>query len=123
MKPALGPGPSFDPMDPIIQNIENIESFLSQLAVDPEDLQYVNSHLPGILALRRTMNNQIDALSSEPYNYTPAQLKILHQEIENIFLYLEGAVGALNPLHVKELKKMVKATEDSIKRFDRDLIP
>jgi hypothetical protein len=121
MKPIFGPGPSYDPMDRIVQNLQNVDSFVSWLALEPNDLWYADSHLSSILSIRRTIHNQINALSEEPYNFAAHRLEILREDTETIFLYLEGAVGALFPLDVKTLRKMVKATEASLDRFDRNL--
>ena len=123
IQPASRPGPDYDPMDQIVQDLENIESFVSCLALNPKDLKYLNSHLPGILALRRTLSHQLDKLVEDPYNYPPSPLKTLHQENEKLFLYLEGAVGAMNPWNEKEFKKMVKAVETILSTFDDFLTP
>lgn len=123
IQPATTPGPDFDPMDWIIQNLENVQSFVSRLAMKPEDLNYLNSHLSGILSLRRALSEQIDMLANEPYNYLPSRLKALHQENENIFIYLEGVVGAMNPWNKTEFKKLVKAVEETLLKFDGDITP
>lgn len=123
IQPASRPGPAYDPMDQIVQDLENIESFISMLALHPKDQKYLDSHLSSILGLRRTISHQLDKLDGEPYNYPQARLKNLHQENEKIFLYLEGAVGALNPWHEKEFKKFVKAVEEALSKFDESLTP
>lgn len=123
IQPASTPGPDFDPMDPIIQDLENIESFLSRLEMNPQDLRYLNSHLPGILALRRTISHQLELLAEEPYNYPPSRLKILHEENERIFIYLEGVVGAMDPWNEKAFKKALKAVEETLLKFDQVLTP
>lgn len=110
-------------MDRIIQNMQNVDSFVSWLAHDPKDLWYAEEHLATILAIRRTIFTQINALAEEPYNFSPHRIELLRENNEAIFLYIEGAIGALFPLNVNTLKKMVKATEDSLDRFERNLTP
>ena len=117
------PGPSYDPMDSIIQNLENIQSFLSHLVMNPKDLDYLNSHLSGILGLRRILSQQLEMLADEPYNYSLFRLKILHQENETTFIYLEGVVGSMNPWDEKAFKKSTKAVEETLLKFDQNLTP
>lgn len=121
--PVPQPGPNFDPMDQIVQNLENIESFLGWLEMHPDDLHYLNSHLPGILSLRRTISHQLEMLSEEPYHYPASRLNILHQENETLFIYVEGVVGAMNPLNKKAFHKALKAAEEVFLKFDQNLTP
>lgn len=123
IQPALRPGPSFDPMDRIVQDLENIESFVDRLIMDPKDLAYLNSHLSGILSLRRIISHQLDMLSDEPYNYPASRINKLHQENEKLFVYLEGVIGAMNPWNEILFKRSVKAVEEALLRFDQDLTP
>ena len=123
IQPAEGPGPGYDPLDQIIQNLENIENFLSFLVLNPQDPNYLKSHLRGILALRHTLSNQLNSLSEEPYHYSQSRLQTLQQENEKIFLYLEGVVGAIDPWNEKEFKKMVKTINDILLKFDDILTP
>ncbi len=123
IQPAEGPGPDFDPMDRIVQDMENIESFLIRLETDPRDFVYLDSHLSGILGLRRTLSHQLDMLESDPYNYPPSRLKTLHQENEKLFLYLEGAVGAMKSKNDPEFKKFIKETGKILSAFDDTLTP
>ncbi len=123
IQPASTPGPDFDPMDRIVQDLENIQSFLSRLEMDPKDTSYLDAHLSGILGLRRTVSHQLDMLQSEPYNYSPSRLKTLHQENEKIFLYVEGAVGAMQSKDGPEFKKFIKAAGEILSHFDKNLTP
>lgn len=123
IQPAASPGPDYDPMDWIIQEIENLESFLSYLEMHPKNLDYLHSHLSGILGLRRTLSQRIDTLAEEPYNYPPSRLTTLHQENERLFTYLEGAVGALDPWDEALFKKAVHAFEETLLKFDEHLTP
>jgi hypothetical protein len=123
IQPAPVPGPDFDPLDWIIEDWDNIESFLGYLAMNPHDLTYLNTHLPSILALRRTLSHHLDMLADEPYNYPPSRLKILHEENEKVFIFLEGVVGALDPWDEVAFKKAVKATEETLLKLDRDVTP
>lgn len=117
------PGPDFDPMDRIVQDLQNIESFLARLAMDHKDLTYLNTHLSSILASRRAISEQIDKLADDPYNYPASRLQSLHGENEKIFTYLEGVVGSMNPWHPKEFKKTMKAAEEALLKFDCDVTP
>lgn len=123
IEPASVPGPGFDPMDRIVEDLENIESFLDHLQMNPQDLAYLNQHLPGILALRRTISHQLVMLEDEPYNYPPARLKILHEENEMIFIFLERVVGTMNPWDEKGFKQACKAVDDALIKFDNILTP
>ncbi|MBM3184294.1 MAG: hypothetical protein FJZ64_03205 [Chlamydiae bacterium] len=120
---APRPGPAYDPMDQIVQDLQNIQSFLSFIHDRPHDLEYVEKHLPKILSLRRTINHALDQLAGEPYSYATSRLHALKKENEAIFSYFEGAIGAINPLNIKELKKFVHACEKKISEFDGNLTP
>ena len=120
---APRPGPDYDPMDRIIQDLENIENFVSCLEMNPKDLSYMNSHLSGILSLRRSLSQQLEMLANEPYSYPPQRLKILHRENENIFIYLEGVVGATNPWNEKAFQSSVRALEETLLKLDQVLTP
>lgn len=117
------PGPSFDPMDAIVQNLENIESFLFYVSDNPKDLGYLNTHLSGILSLRRTISHEIEKLSDDPYSYSPLRLQKLQKENEDIFIYLEGVAGEMASEDEKKFKKCIKATEDALSKFDDELTP
>lgn len=123
IEPVPVPGPDFDPMDRIIEDLENIESFLDLLVMNPQDLGYLNSHLPGILGLRRTISHQLDMLTDEPYNYPTSRLKILHEENERIFIFLERVVGIVQSWDEESFKKSVKALEEALIKFDDLLTP
>jgi hypothetical protein len=122
IQPDPVPGPDFDPMDWIIENLDNIESFLLNLSMNKNQI-YLNSHLPSILALRRTISHQIDQLAEEPYNYSSSRLKNLHEENELIFIYLEGVVGAMNPFNEEKFKKSLHFAEETLTKFEGDLTP
>ena len=121
--PASTPGPSYDPMDGIVQDMENIESFLDRLAMNPRDQRYLESHLPGILHLRHSISMQLEKLADEPYNYPPSRLKALRQENETIFIFLERVVGIINHWDEAAFKKAVKAVEETLLKFDDELTP
>ena len=123
IQPAPSPGPDFDPMDWIIQDLENIESFVSRLEMNPKDLDYLNSHLSGILGLRRTISHHLEMLADEPYDYPPSRLQTLHQENEKMFIFLEGVVGVMDPWNETAFKKAVKAFEEIFSKFDETLTP
>lgn len=123
IQPAPVPGPDYDPMDRIVQDLQNIESFLSFLEDNPKDLDYLNNHLSQILALRRTISHELEHLADEPYNYSASHLQKLHEENEKTFLFLEGVIGAMMQADEKEFKKAVKALEETLLQFDQDLTP
>ena len=123
IQPTPRPGPDYDPMDRIVQDLQNIESFLLRLEMNPKDLTYLHSHLSPILALRRTISQQLDKLSEEPYDYTPERLKKLHKDNEQVFTYLEGAVGSMDPLNEHEFKRFLRAAGKTLSDFDGDLTP
>ena len=103
IQPMPRPGPAYDPMDRIVQDLQNIGSFLSRLEMDPQDLAYLDSHLGPILGLRRAISQQLEKLSEPPYDYTAERLKRLHRENEQVFSYVEGMAGAMNPWNEQEL--------------------
>lgn len=117
------PGPDYDPMDAIVQNLINVESFLSHLCENPKDRNYLDTHLSGILKLRRTLSQEIEKLSEDPYNYPPPRLQKLHGENEQIFIYLEGVVGEMIAEDEKKFKKCVNAVEEALSKFDDELTP
>ena len=123
IQPASRPGPDYDPMDSIVQDMENIQNFLSRLEMNTKDFAYLDSHLSGILGLRRTVSQHLGMLESEPYNYSPTRLTALHQENEKIFLYLEGAVGAMKSKNDREFKKFIKTAGEALSQFDNLLTP
>ncbi len=123
IQPASRPGPAYDPMDRIIESLQNIESFLVKLEDNPRDLHYFNTHLSKILTLRKTISQQLDLLFDEPYNYPHARLSILHKENEKIFSNLEGIVGSINPWDHVAFKKFTEAAMQSIEIFDNELTP
>lgn len=122
-QPAPKQGAAYDPMDRIVQDLQNIQSFLDHLSELPKDLGYVNTHLSQILALRRIIAHQVDLLVEEPYNYERSRLDLLKKENEQIFSYLEGAVEALNSQNPKELKRFITACEATLSKFDDHLTP
>jgi hypothetical protein len=114
-------GPNFDPMDRIIQDLMNIESFLIQL--DPKDLKAFNAQYPKITPIRKTNAGQIDLLFDDPYNYPHSRLQALHKENEAIFLNLEGLAGSMNPLNETEFKRFLHVVEQALSKFDDELTP
>ena len=123
IEPAPRPGPDYDPMDRIVQDLQNIQSFISHLDEHPEDLNYLDTHLSKILGMRRTIAQQIDQLAEEPYDYSAARLELLKKENERIFSYIEGAVGAMSRPDPDELKRFLDACEKCLLKFDGDLTP
>ncbi len=123
VQPASGPGSNYDPMDQIVQDLQNIQSFLDHLAEHPEDLTYLDTHLSKILGMRRTIAHQLDALAEEPYRYSLSHLDLLKTENEQIFSYMEGAAGAMARPDPKELKRFIAACEQTLFKFDGDLTP
>jgi hypothetical protein len=121
--PADVPGPDYDPMDQIVENLENIESFVDRLALKPHDLKYMKSHLPGILNLRRSIAHQLEKLEDEPYNYSAQRLQALNQENEMIFIFLERVIGTMEPWDATDFKKAVKAVGEALLKFDNELTP
>jgi len=123
VQPAPRPGPGYDPMDRIVQELQNIQSFLAHLEGQPEDLAYLNKHLPQILGFRRTIAQQLDHLAEEPYDYSASRISALKKENEQIFSYIEGAAGAMNPPNRQELTRFLSALGKTISKFDGDLTP
>lgn len=123
IQPAPTPGPDYDPMDRIVQDLQNVQSFLDHLEEHPEDLHYLDTHLSQILGMRRTIDHQLNALAIEPYDYPEARLTLLKKENERIFSYVEGAAGAMTRPNLEELKRFVAACGKTISRFDGDLTP
>ena len=123
IEPAPKPGPDYDPMDRIVQDLQNIQSFLAHLDQNPEDLKYLDTHLSKILGLRRIIAHQLDQLSEEPYDYSVSRLELLKKENERIFLYVEGAVGALMKPDLEEFKRFFDACGKAISKFDGDVTP
>ncbi len=123
IQPAPSPGPDYDPMDRLVQDLQNIESFLLRLETNPKDLAYLQSHLSPILGLRRTISQQLDKLSEEPYDYTPERLKKLHKDNEQVFIFLEGVVGSMNPLNEQEFRRFLREAGKTLSDFDGDLTP
>ncbi len=123
IQPASRPGPDYDPLDRIVENLQNIEAFLSKLEDQPEDLSYLNSHLPQILPLRRTISHQLSLLQDEPYSYSQERLATLHRENENLFLHLEGVVGSMHPLNEERFNKFMKAALQTLEALDGNLTP
>src|SRR5262245_19019586 len=87
IQPAPRPGPGYDPMDRIVQDLQNIQNFIAHLDEHPEDLNYLDTHLSKTLALRRTISHQLDQLTDEPYGYSASRLELLKKENEEIFSY------------------------------------
>lgn len=123
IEPAPKQGPDYDPMDPIVEALENISSFLTYLDQNHQDTGYFQKHFPGILELRKDLAQQIDLLANGRYAYPHARLIRLHQENEKIFSLLEGLAGGIDPWDRKEFKKFKNACEKEISRFDQDLTP
>lgn len=113
----------YDPLDRIVQDELNIQSFLAHLDEHPDDLKYLDSHLSKILSIRKTLENQIDKLAEPPYDYSPYHLDLLKKESALIFSYLEGAVGAMKQPNVPEMKKFVGECGKAISKFDGTLTP
>jgi hypothetical protein len=123
IQPDPVPGPDYDPMDAIVENLLNIESFLDCLSDHPNDANYLKTHLSGILGLRRTLSHEIDKLAAEPYEYPPLRLKKLHEENEKIFTYVEGVIGEMESGDEIKFKKCLKAAEEALSKFDNELTP
>jgi hypothetical protein len=123
IQPAPRPGPGYDPMDRIVQDLQNIQSFIAHLDEHPDDLNYLESHLSRILGMRRTITHQLDRLSDEPYGYGASKLELLKKENERIFSYVEGAAGAMMRPDLEELKKFIAACGKTLSKFDGNLTP
>jgi hypothetical protein len=123
IEPATVPGPDFDPMDRIVEDLQNIESFLLYLSSNFQDTKYLNSHLSSILGIRRTLSQHIDMLSDDPYNYPSQRLKKLHQENEDLFIYIEGVAGEMLAEDEKKFKKCIRAAEEALSKLDDGVTP
>lgn len=123
IQPDPIPGPDYDPMDRLVQDVQNIETFLSYLALHSQDIDYLNAHLPGILHLRRTIAQQLDKLVDEPYAYPSSRIQMLHADNEKIFTLVEGVVGEMISKEMPKFKKMLKAAEDTLAAFEDRLTP
>lgn len=123
IQPAASQGPDYDPLDRLVENLQNIQSFLSRLSDNPKDLKYLDSHINHILPLRRSISQQLDLLFDEPYNYPHDRLTVLHKENEKIFSHIEGIVGAMHSHDASHFKKFMDAAETCISKFDEDLTP
>src|SRR6185436_1114381 len=75
IQPALRPGPGYDPMDLIVQDLQNVQSFVAHLEEHPGDLGYLDTHLSRILGMQRTIAHQLDMLADEPYGYAASRLE------------------------------------------------
>jgi hypothetical protein len=123
IQPAPSPGPDYDPMDRIVQDLQNIQSFLSHLEEHLGDMNYLDTHLSQILAARRVISQQLGLLAEAPYSYSSSRLNLLRQENETIFSYIEGAVGAMKVENPKEFKRFIDACGKTISKFDEELTP
>ncbi len=123
IQPAPRPGPGYDPMDLIVQDLQNVQSFIAHLEEHPGDLGYLDTHLSRILGMRRTIAHQLEMLADEPYAYAASRLELLKKENERIFSYLEGAAHAMTRPNLKELRRFVAACGKSLSKFDGDLTP
>lgn len=123
IQPAVRPGPDYDPMDLIVENLQYLLSFLDRIASNPKDLEYLRTHLSSILATRRTISQQLDLLSGDPYFYSHSRLQSLRDKNESIFIYLEDVVGSIDPYNPSEFKKALGITGKAISQFDGDLVP
>jgi hypothetical protein len=123
MRAESRPGPAYDPMDRIVEDMENIDAFLSYLAQKHNDPTYFQTHYPKILGLRKGLDLQIDLLSGEPYGYHPARVNLLKKENEKLFSLMEGLAGAMDPLDNAEFQRFMKACVKELSQFDNDLTP
>lgn len=117
------PGPAFDPMDLIVQDLQNVETFLLALSDNFDDADFLNTHLPPILGMRRTISHQLDKLADEPYSYPASRLQKLHAQNENLFIYVEGAAGEVMAKDAKKFQKALNAALDALTQFDDALTP
>ena len=123
IEPATVPGPSYDPIDWIVQDMENIESFLAHLSTSPSDIGYFNDHFHSLLPLMDRISGQIDRLGYDPYNYSPERLQKLHHENARIFMFVEGVEEAMKSKDEKKLKKRIEEVEEVLSTFDDLLTP
>lgn len=124
IKPMPGHGPDFDPMDRIVQEIQNVQNFLAQLStIKMNSHDYMHSHMRAILSIRKSINEHIAMLGEEPYHFSEKRLKNLLKENEQIFMNVEGVIGAMDSLDQDYLNRLRLKAENSILDFDRDLTP
>ncbi len=116
-------GPAYDPMDRIVQDLLNIQSFLSYLSENPKDTKYFETHFPQILSLRKGLSLQLKQLSEDPYAYEPGRLADLQKRNEKIFSLLEGVAGSVNPFNQPEFDAFLESIETEILQFDNHLTP
>lgn len=117
------PGPAYDPMDRIVQDLLSIQSFLSYLSEHQSDGKYFDAHFPKILQLRKGLSTQISQLAEEPYSYSSSHISSLQKQNEKIFSLLEGVAGAFKPLNKLELESFLETLEAEILQFDENLTP
>ncbi|MBS0616455.1 MAG: hypothetical protein JSR58_07895 [Verrucomicrobia bacterium] len=122
IQPASVPGPDYDPLDWIVQDLENVQTFLDHVEAT-KDAKYMHSHLVSFLEIRRRVSQQIEHLADDPYNYPHDKLQKLHEENEKIFAGVEAAAQAADPWNAKEFKRHKKMVERVISNFDRDVTP
>lgn len=123
IQPDPVPGPGYDPMDRIVQDLQNIESFLLSLSENFKNIDYLNTHLSPILGLRRTISQQLEKLSEEPYDYEASRMQKLHKGNEQLFIYVEGVVGEMMAKNETKFKKMLEIAMQTLSEFDNDLTP
>lgn len=123
IQPAATQGPDYDPMDRLVENLQNIQSFLSKLSDNPEDVKYLETHIKHILPLRKSIEQQLDLLFDEPYNYSHERLAALRKEAEKIFSHIEGIVGAIRTKNLDLFQKFADAIEIVLDKFDEFLTP
>lgn len=116
-------GPAYDPMDRIVQDLLNIQSFLSYLSENPKDTKYFETHFPQILSLRKGLSLQLKQLGDEPYSYAASRIGDLQKRNEKIFSLLEGVAGAVNPFSKGEFDTFLESLETEILQFDNHLTP
>lgn len=116
-------GPAYDPMDRIVQDLLNIQSFLSYLSENPKDTKYFETHFSKILSLRKGLSLQLKQLNEEPYSYASSRLGDLQKRNEKIFSLLEGVAGAVNPFNKAEFETLLESLETEILQFDNHLTP
>jgi hypothetical protein len=121
--PAARPTGNYDPLDRIVQDILNIQSFLAHIEEHPGDLKYLEGHYSKIWSIRNTNASQIDKLAETPYDYSPYHLALLKKENERIFHYLEGAVNAMKQANLTELQRLTHECGKAISKFDNTLSP
>ncbi len=119
IQPDPVPGPGYDPMDRIVQDLQNVESFL--LMLSSKNKEYLDTHLSSILALRRSISEQLEKLGETPYDYSSSRLKKLHQQNEQLFVYVEGVVGELMAKDRVKFKKLLETALQALSDFDDNL--